>query len=864
MKMTKQSLAMVPGVMALAVAAWLYLPDIVLGPLTMAAVAQDECGSAVEDSDPDAFSRGPDSTGSDRRPAEDGSRLEESNIEGSSDLQDTGTAGSPKKAESSRTPYAGASEDEFGEKSSRKKSTRKEPENSRTKGGAGGMSPGTEAMSGRKSAGSGEKPRKESSKKSAGTDNSESPPRMDGRKMMPGMMGPSMGGMRAGYGGSSDMWETMSNMMRGAGAAAPTSDNPRNFEQGKSVVISINDSGDTLFGYSVATGKWTHLKITPFHGQRPRPLVSTDVGAFLTDDAIYAYSSKTGKWGTLKTANSRNARVDEQQILLEENKDIHIFSNVTGEWTSSNTLMRDQTPGIGTIPLPSHNPLATTPVLRDSQGRAVVIGEFDSSGDLGLVLAEPLDPEIGSRLRAQDVLDSLKARADAAEQKLVELTHIYRGGAENAQRVQMNRAQLESAVREVFDARQQSQRMEAEILRVRLLRIDQRLAEREQTKAQIIARRLEHLMSAPDPFGASPKEPMPAGRMPRHINRTGSTNPFGISAVPGGGKSTEPGDTQIPDAGSSVVRPGSGIPGMATNEDKMSSNSTDVPPKSRFPSLSTKAKSFQTVGIITRIEPTGKVYISMKEPGDIQIGHDLIVSRLDFVHEDGTAQFYNFARLVVVHADVEQAIGVVLEINRKETPNGYVNEELATGQRASVELRNHADAMSTPLEQGFLTIRGQWQLERWVRNQRVLPPGDLKGARYILVATEHAINLIDPINSELLHRFQPSENQNPRGFHGAFANAPSSTSEDGTNRRIFRFRFEPVGGRPIRSRGPTDGTCAFEVNGNLLRIGEFRADSPEDRNIEPGAGINYMEFTRLNSPSEGSTDDRQLRRPQGE
>ncbi|HEY3965347.1 MAG TPA: hypothetical protein VGM05_12400 [Planctomycetaceae bacterium] len=580
---------------------------------------------------------------------------------------------------------------------------------------------------------------------------------------MPGMRGGMPGRMgSSGMPGMSSM-AGMSGMpgMSGSGMAPPAS---KGYIQGKNVGLMQNEERDKLWGYSVPLGKWTGLSI-PKTEKRLSPKVSFDVGAFGTGGRVYAFSSKTGRWDVLKTKAIFN--VQPEQIVVDDGGKIYIFSNVTGRWSSSDD------PNDDVIRRSSDDPLSD--VIReetgarslfDDRGRRIVLGTIDRNGELDVLV-----PETSERISAADLLESLKARSADAERSLgqiaAECRQTRERSGETAPVTVALKSRLTAAVMEAFERRQQAQRLEAEVLRVKLQRVDSRLLERENSKEGIVSRRVNELLDGPEPVAPEP----PA-------------------------KNDAPAESRRP------ARAGARRGGSSTGE--------------TYPSYVPRGLATRTVGVVSAVDEVGNVLLSPEEVNGIHIGDELEVSRPDFVHEDGTQQYYSFARLFVVQAKPDSASARIIEIARTRLHNKSVQETIAPGQIVGIAI----EKPGTRPEAGnpeLAPLQGRWRLNRWVDEGRVMPPGDLKGSRHQLFVKDDVLTFFDPSAGEILDRLQ-------------IETLDTHPDVKGVAFQMQRARFG-------------SGHGVYRLDGQTLRIG-LQTGPGWNLELEPGAGLIFWEFTR--------------------
>ncbi|MSR58326.1 MAG: hypothetical protein EXS05_11730 [Planctomycetaceae bacterium] len=270
----------------------------------------------------------------------------------------------------------------------------------------------------------------------------------------------------------------------GGGSMLPASAMPsKRYVEGMHLIVAWSEKHDTLWGYSDSLGKWTRLKI-------PRqktlvPTVGMSVAVFQADKRLFAYSPTTGRWGELKT--TAVPTVSLAKVLVEDNQKVFIFADSTGRWSSPNDSLDDdrevQSGASRSIP------------LVDSAGNSIELVDADNGGELDAVVAET-----SARTPAKEVLAALKARADQADGETARAAAKLRQARERLRdddpQIVGLKSSLKDLVREAFERRQQTQRLEAEILRHRLRQVDNRLLDRDKLKLQIIDRRLQELMNS--------------------------------------------------------------------------------------------------------------------------------------------------------------------------------------------------------------------------------------------------------------------------------------------------------------------------------------------------------------------------------
>ena len=478
---------------------------------------------------------------------------------------------------------------------------------------------------------------------------------------------------------------------------------------------------------------------------------------------------------------------------------------------------------------------ATAAPLRDSQGRAVVVGEFDDEGDLTLLLKEPSEAE--QRLRAHDVLQSLHDRAEQAEQRVADLAKIYRENSDKGDGAKKNRAQLETAVREAFDARQQAQRLEAEILRVRLQRADQRIAQREKTKDAIVARRIQQVLTA-ESVSLAQKSGAKSADKPKEP-------PAELSAPTVSSGTTEASTPELLDMGrgrgvSPVAAASMGSRGGRGGRVTGGFGQSPVAMQAllNLPKFQAKSREMQFVGVISQFDPDGKVLIRLHADSIFKVGQELVVSRLDFVHEDGTEQYYNFARILVVQADKTTAVGRLLEWNR-ESNNPL--DALKAEQRLLKEVVPSTFDLTSD-DSWLAKLQGEWRMEKLVSDERVRPPGDLKGNRHQLVVNEEWLNFIDTAELKVITRFRFS-------LEGEIFSLPEGGRTESLRKPINDpsniRQFHVSSAAKQQNSQASHWYLAFEQNESNLKLAYRNVGAPITK-LEPGPDITYMEFSRIN------------------
>lgn len=302
----------------------------------------------------------------------------------------------------------------------------------------------------------------------------------------------------------------------GGGAMLPASAMPsKRFVQGMHCIVSWSEKNDTLWGYSDKLGKWTRRKVS--RQKSLVPTVGTYVAVFQGDDRLYAYSSSTGRWDELKT--TAVPFVHQEKVIVEANDKVYIFADSSGRWTSPNDSLENDDDGTGPGDAPTGrsgggrrrmsgfgpggmfggmNPMQILtgprdelPPLLSAAGHPLEL--VDNDGELIAI-----DPETRSRTPAQELLASLKAQSDGAETQAAgaaaELRKARKRQGDDAPAIRELRDALQKSVGDAFEIRQRAQRLEAEVLRMRLQQVDQRLIDRHRLKQNIIDRRLQELI----------------------------------------------------------------------------------------------------------------------------------------------------------------------------------------------------------------------------------------------------------------------------------------------------------------------------------------------------------------------------------
>jgi hypothetical protein len=602
------------------------------------------------------------------------------------------------------------------------------------------------------------------------------------------------GGPMSGMGGMAGMG--MAGMGGGPGR-------PANFIQGKNAALLINDAGDKIWGYSLSLGKWTGLSI-PKMDKRPEPTLGSDVGIFTTDDHIYAYSSQTGRWDGLVTDGRKSAAVHQDKVVLMDGEKVHIFSNATGRWSSADDPTSESTVD---RPLSSTILVEKFPYpLTDIQGRLIVRGDVNGNGDLDLFVSDSSE-----RVSAAELLESLKSRSLDAEREAVQRALELRGGGPNQEAVNQLKARVEQAVREAFDRRQQAHRLEAEILRVKLQRVDARLVEREQNRDVIVARRLQQLIDSPETvaplsdatnksrtpsFGSAPG--MTGGRS----GRLGGKNPDGTAQS---ANRDDPGGYPWREAFGKAI-------GAAQAANKAR--------PAVYSQYKSRADKTINVGAVSEVREDGRVVVSVDRPTRVHVGDELVVSRVDFVHEDGTRQYYTFARLFVLEIQKSSAVTEIVELATAQSDGtvyrGY--EKIETGQLVGSEIIN-PDSRPEVKIPDLAPLQGRWRMERWVNGERVMPPGNLKGSRHLLYVSGNQLTLVDPGAGTILNRIQIDV----RKF-GLVQNGVTFLIFDGTTND-----YGPAG--------------IYRVHESTLKIG-WSSRQTWGYTLEPGPAVTYWEFIR--------------------
>ena len=455
---------------------------------------------------------------------------------------------------------------------------------------------------------------------------------------------------------------------------------PRSFKlyaEGGHVILKQSDGGDVLWGYSETLGKWTRLAIPPGKDLLA-PLIGDTVGVFWGEDRVYAYSSATGRWGELATTAS--PVVSFRKVTVRDHDKVSVFSDVTGRWSStSDAVEGDETPELPRVSDMNNLPVTVQPnPLVDAAGRGVVFGDFDNDGRLDLFVTGTSE-----KLKSADLLESLQAQYREAERQTVQAAAEYRQTRQRLgdkdPKTRELRAGLARLVQESFDRRQQTHRLEAEILRRRLQRVDERLSDRERLKTQIIQHRLEELQNTnvrwDDEAGDQAKtRNQPALRQSARSARTDTISEF-----------------------------------------------------AEWPLL-----NLETIGVISDVAADGSIEISPRDISGIRVGDELIACHLP--------ERIGFARLFVVKAGPESAVARMVESIRQVQNDKYVWAPVGKGIGvARPKETAEKDEDISALEH----FQGQWRCVGQNDNGRETPPNELRQSQRTLFITGNRFRLAD-------------------------------------------------------------------------------------------------------------------------
>jgi len=463
-----------------------------------------------------------------------------------------------------------------------------------------------------------------------------------------------MGGMRPMGGGRSAMGMGSREVPRAA----------KLYVEGVSIILKQSETGDTLWGYSEKLGKWSKLAI-PKGPDLLTPVVGANVGVFLGGGRIYAFSGSTGRWAELKTAAMPT--VAASKITVTDGDQVFIFSDVHGRW-SSNAEAYDDQPATADPSDPEN--FKTSSLLVDETGRQIEMGDFDSDGRLDVIVHPTpgrrrtikyydnngrLDrtvPESSKKMSAADLLAAFQELSQESERRTIQAGEEYRealrlGGEKGPRTIEL-RSTLAKLVTESFDRRQQAQRLEAEILRRRLRRVDERLTERERLKSQIIQHRLEELQNTNVRWDAE----------------TGNQTKDHAKSKP-----------------------------LAEKK----------PPQSKIREFVARGTSSANVGIVSDVSDDGWIELSPAKVFGIRAGDELEV----VIHEpvpDGMLS-HSFARVVVLEAQPETARARLVESTRTLIDGKFGWQPVVKGNTVSRPIETAEDDKQPRGSEGVGTVR---------------------------------------------------------------------------------------------------------------------------------------------------------------
>jgi hypothetical protein len=119
----------------------------------------------------------------------------------------------------------------------------------------------------------------------------------------------------------------ISNGVGGAGAAPASS-----VVQGFTEIVTISKAGDTVWLYSLHTGKW-HKQTIPADQGRPKPTVGFGLVAFRTRTMVFACSSQTGAWDSVDVGDlPAQPTVGKNMATFRAGNKLYGFSAETGAW----------------------------------------------------------------------------------------------------------------------------------------------------------------------------------------------------------------------------------------------------------------------------------------------------------------------------------------------------------------------------------------------------------------------------------------------------------------------------------------------------------------------------------------------------
>lgn len=674
------------------------------------------------------------------------------------------------------------------------------------------------------------------SKKSStsGTDRGMLPPGGPGNGRDRGMAPPGGGG-RMGMGKQMGMSRTQ-----------------KLYLEGGNVILKQSDDGTTLWGYSEKLGKWTRLTIRKGNDLL-MPIVGVTVGVFYDEERVYAYSASTGRWGELKT--TAVPTVAFHKVTVQDQDRVYIFSDVSGRWASNTDAADNQPagspPGV-TIDSDTSSDAARPNSFVDAAGRMIELGDFDSEGRLDVIFhpaageppgtntnfgifghIETVTPESAGKMNAADLLESYQARYRESEREATKAAAEYRIMRQRQGAIHSLTVSLQSIlarrVQESFELRQQAQRLEAEILRRRLHRVDQRLDDRERLKDQIIQHRLEELQNSSVRWEAEPDDQARRREQPA---RSRFESPARID----------------------LITPFVGRGRWAVD-----------------------------VGVVSNVTDDGWIKLSPKETSGIRVGDELEVNRPDLMRNDGTRQRRRFAHVFVVKAEPEVAFARIVESTRVLLNNKYVWDPTLTGDSVA-RPDAVADKKALIKNKALVDLQGQWLCVSQNDENRETPSAVLEELRRTLFITGDRMRLVYLSDGDLsmARRFTVDANHVPH--HLDFAVTDDKPQKQFRNTGIYQIDGHTLRiclgkTRPTEFKaGPDVYFCTYELQTSPQQASPPATppDSPEGAGVNPLSGpvIDVvtvrelladtipLEFAVLDPPEQDPPFDTKVRRQQ--
>ena len=163
------------------------------------------------------------------------------------------------------------------------------------------------------------------------------------------------------------------------------------------VIIAWSETGDTAWGFSKATGRWTKHELKPAVSDLGKHLaVGAEVAVIQSGNRYHTYGSGAGRWDTLQLPDGHTPPptiTAQDLVLIVDGETMYTFTSRNGKWTSSADS-------------------ATTSTPTDARKNAVIRLKYTDAAEIAKFVREIVSPEAAT-IEVEQTSNTLLISADA-------------------------------------------------------------------------------------------------------------------------------------------------------------------------------------------------------------------------------------------------------------------------------------------------------------------------------------------------------------------------------------------------------------------------------------------------------------------